>query len=243
MSTIKIKRGLYTNLLAIKDSVQEGELLVTTDSLDLYLGKQGGGDVNKLTGKSHSESHLSTGLDPIQVATSSSSGLMSSVDKVKLDGLSNGSGDVYSKYQILDNTNSNSQIPGCYVIATGQVYGNKEGTDGSFKTLRVKIPIGVKVKLLNAYFTGTEIGATSKYGVVLFDTTSGYSGMPNNGTSPVWPEFIFPQVQAFNGSSTTRAQLPSVVPVFSTDGATLNLNAIAIPHTTGSASLIISVSF
>lgn len=162
---------------------------------------------------------------------------------VEMGGGSGVSGDVYTKYQILDDTNGNAAVSGCYCIATGQIYGNKSGTDGSYKTLNIRIGAGIKVRMISAYFTGTEIGATSKYGIVLFDATGSWTGMPNNGTSPTYPEFISPQIQVFNGSATMKDALPSVVPRFTTNGTTLNLLAIGAAHTTASNAMMMNILF
>lgn len=164
-----------------------------------------------------------------------------------LGGSSSGTGDVFDRYQILDDTNSNTPVAGCFIIATGQVYGRKEGTDNSTgKTLRVKIPTGIKVRTLVVNFTAAEVGTTNKQMYVVFDTSTGYTGMPNNlGSATTYATFMPPQVACYNGTDNATGKIDgliSLVPKFSADGTNRNFNAILCTSSLA-APLFVSVGF
>lgn len=156
-----------------------------------------------------------------------------------------GAGEEYTRYQVLDETNADTPVVGCFVLATGQVFGNKSGTDGDKKTLNVRIPDGVKVRSLSAYYSSAEIGSTSKLAVILFDTSAGFTGMPNNPgaiTQSNVYDFIPPQVQAYNATSVMTPAATTLIPKFTSDGTTANYDAIAVAHS-AAAAMIINVLF
>jgi hypothetical protein len=101
---IKLKRGLSTNISSLQ--LDTGELAVTTDTGELYVGDKDkqvvkinenttytltkSGSTITLKGSDGSTQTVSDSNTTYSAATQSANGLMSSTDKTKLDGIATG---------------------------------------------------------------------------------------------------------------------------------------------------------